>query len=106
MNPTQWESDDDLFPHYILSSSSLNLTMSPDALGAPTDQSSQPERKGKGRSNPVEIPSSEIESAPYDLFSFSPDTHNVPGSSHPGPSSLPTNRNDLTTAIQKLTSQH
>jgi len=105
MNPTQWESDD-LFPRYILSSSSLNLTMSPDALSTPTDQSSQPERKGKGRSNPVEIPSSGAEGAPYDLFSFSPDTHNVPGSSHPGPSSPPANRNDLTTTIQKLNSQH
>ena len=105
MNPNQWESDD-LFPRYILSSSSLNLTMSSDALSTPTDQPSQPERKGKGRSNPVEIPSSGTEGAPYDLFSFSPDTHNVPASSHPGPSSLPANRNDHTTTLQKSTSQH
>ncbi len=107
MNPTQWESNN-LFPHSNLSSSSLGLTMVPDALGTATEQPPQPERKGKARSSPVEIPSSGTESAQHDLFSISLDSHNLPGTSHPGPSSPPVipNDSDLPATLRTLPSQH
>lgn len=98
MNPTEWEPDHP-FPLHISSSSSPspNLAMSPDA-----QQTSHHEQKGKARSSPVEIPSSGTESSQHDLFSMSFDSNNSPGLSHPGPSSPPVIRNDLTT----LTSRH
>jgi F-box/leucine-rich repeat protein 2/20 len=107
MNPTQWESNH-LFPRSNLSSSSLGLTMVPDALGTATEQPPQPERKGKARSSPVEIPSSGTESARPDLFSISLDSHNLPGTSHPGPSSPPVipNDSDLPATLRTLPSQH
>jgi len=97
MNPNN------VFPHYITSSSSLGLSMSPDPLRSTTERSSLPEQKGKGRSTPVEIPSSGSQVAQHDLFSISLDS---PSSSHPGPSSLPANRNDLTATLKELTSRN
>jgi hypothetical protein len=107
MNPTQWESNN-RFPRSNLSSSSLGLTMVPDPLGTATEQPPQPERKGKARSSPVEIPSSGTESARHDLFSISLDSHNLPGTSHPGPSSPPVipNDSDLPATLWTLPSQH
>jgi hypothetical protein len=105
MNPAEWESDNP-FPHHNSSSSSPSHTMSPHALCiTTTQQTSRPERKGKGRSTPVEIPSS-AERTQHDLFSISLDSNNFPESSHPGPSSPPVIPNDLIAALQKLTSQH
>ena len=105
MNPAEWEPDDS-YPQHNSSSSSPSLTMSPHALCISTQQTSRPERKGKDRPTPVEIPSSRAESTQHDLFSISLDSNNFPGSSHPGPSSPPLIRNDLLVALQKLTSQH
>lgn len=105
MNPAEWESDNP-FPHHNSSSPSPSLTISPHALCITTQQTSRPERKGKGRSSPVEIPSSGAECTQHDLFSISLDSNNFSESSHPGPSSPPVIRDDLIVAFQKLTSQH
>jgi F-box and leucine-rich repeat protein 2/20 len=81
--------------------------MSPDPLSTGAERSSLPEQKGKGRrSTPVEIPSSGTEDALHDLFSISLDSDNPPHSSHPGPSSPPANRNDLTATSKQLTSRN
>ena len=106
MNPTEWEPDNP-FPLHSNSSSSPGLAMSPDALRITAQRTSHHEQKGKARSSPVEIPSSGAVSSQHDLFSMSFDSNNSPGSSHPGPSSPPVIRNDLTTAaLQNLTSRH
>ena len=100
MNPTEWEPDN-LFPLHNSSSSSPSLAMSPQRTSH-----HEHEQKGKARSSPVKIPSSGTESSQHDLFSMSFDSNISPGLSHPGPSSPPVIRNDLTTALQNLTSQH
>ena len=107
MNPTEWEPHNP-FPLHIPSSSSSSLAMSPDALGVTAQQAPHhDEQKGKAPSSPVKIPSSAVESSQHDIFSMSfDDSNNSPGLSHPGPSSPPVIRNDLTTALQNLTSRH
>jgi len=105
MNPTEWEPNKSFTRHNSSSSSPSLLPMSPDALCVTAQQASPHEQKGKGRSTPVGIPSSGAESTQHDLFSMSFDSHNSPGSSHPGPSS-PAIRHDLTAALQNLTSRH
>ena len=102
MNPTKWDPDNPIPLH----NSSSSLAMSPDALCTTAQQTSHHEQKGKAPSSPVEIPSSGAESPQHDLFSMSFDSNNSPGLSHPGPSSPPVIRNDLTTALQNLTSPH
>lgn len=107
MDPTEWEPDNPFPLHNPSSSSpSPSLAMSPDAFCITTQQMSQHEQKEKDPSSPLEIPSSRAESSQHDLFSMSFDSNNSPGSSHPGPSSPPVIRNDLTTALQNLTSRH
>jgi F-box/leucine-rich repeat protein 2/20 len=107
MNPSEWEPDYPFPLHNNSSSSSPSLAMSPDALRITAQRTSHDEQKGKAPSSPVEIPSSGAESSQHDLFSMSFDSNYSPGSSHPGPSSPPVIRNDLTTtALQNLTSRH
>jgi F-box and leucine-rich repeat protein 2/20 len=106
MNPAKWGPDNSFPLHNSSPSSSPSLAMSLDPLCITAQQTSQHEQKGKARSSPVEIPSSGTESSHHDLFSMSFDSSNSPGLSHPGPSSPPIIRNDLTTALQNLTSRH
>jgi F-box and leucine-rich repeat protein 2/20 len=103
MNPPNWESSNP-FPS---SPSRPTLTMSPDKLHFITEQSSLLERKGKGSSTPVQIPSSSgAYTTPNDLFSISLDSDSPSGSSLPGPSSLPPIQHEHPAALQISTSQH
>lgn len=97
MNPTEWGPNNP-FPHNISSS-----TSPPDPVCITTEQSSHPEQKGKGRSAPLEIPSSVAENVQHDLFSMSLDSSSSPELSHPGPASPPVIRNDLTFTSKRLT---
>jgi F-box and leucine-rich repeat protein 2/20 len=101
MIPPSWEP----INPFSSSPSHLSLTMSPDQLRFATEQSSHPERKGVGASTPVQIPSSETDMAPNDLFSISLDSDSLPASS-PGPSSLPAIQHELTATLQILTPPH
>ena len=71
------------------------------------DPLSFPERKGKGPSIPLQIPSSSGEdTAQNDLFSISLDSDSPPVLPSLPSTSYPTIQHDLTTTLQKLTSQH